>query len=172
MRVSYDAAVPSAEVALEAVSDDDASRYWPAADTAYAEIGESVQSAQDSAKNWGAGLTAIVSALGISGLLTSGSSVNSLSTLWKVIFGLAATVSAIANAVMLYQTNFASFGSPFIKDALISSDPGDADLDPLMQTDTSVRKLKWAVRAAAVAAAAALFAAGILLFATETASAK
>lgn len=165
LRVQYNA-TDSEKATLIPVSAEEASRCWPAADAAFAEATGSLTLAEASAKNWGAALTTILTLLGISGLLASRSSVQSLPSPWKVVFGIAAFVAVLSDALMLYQTNFASYGSPRITDALKSSDAENADLDPLMQARTSVRKLQIAVRAAAVSGISALFAAGILLFAS------
>ncbi len=141
---------------------------WPAADAAAAQVPKALTNAQASAKNWGAGLTAILTLGGIGALLTNESTVRSLNTFWQVMFGIAAFVAIIANGVMLYQSTIASCGSSRSADALQPSDLRDADLDPLIQARATVRKLRTAMLATAVAVAAGLFAAGILLYGTTT----
>lgn len=70
----------------------------------------------------------------------------------------------LADGVMLYQSDLATFGWPKIRAALKPSDQWNADLDPLTQATASVRKLHRSVWAAAISAMAALGAVGILLF--------
>jgi hypothetical protein len=156
------------ETTLTPVSAEEASHYWPAADAAAAEVPDSLATAQAAAKNWGAGLTAVLTLLGVGALFANRTSVQSLGTAAQVVFAALAFVAVVANAVMLYQSTFATYGSPSVKDALKPSDLWNADLDPLMQAAASMRRLQTSVWATGVAVVAALGAAGILLLASST----
>jgi hypothetical protein len=166
VRVLYDDAPQLAEI-LPA-GELEATYCWPAADAAAAQVPSALTNARASAKNWSAGLTAILTLGGIGALLTSESTVRSLNTFWQVMFGIFAFVAVIANGVMLYQTTIASYGSSRSADALRPSDLRDADLDALIQARATVKQLHTAILATAVAVLAALFAAGILLYGTTT----
>ncbi len=166
LAVTYDPNPKNREKAKVAVvSAEDASRCWPAADAAYAEVGQALTDAQTSAKGWGTAFTAMLTLLGVGGLVATRSSVQTLPTVWQVLFGITAFVALVADAVMLIESNFASFGSPGISQALPSSAPAYADLDPLMEAKSSTQRLRVSVGATAVAAVAASAAVGILLFA-------
>jgi hypothetical protein len=167
VRVLYDDDTAQAAVILPA-GELEAAYCWPAADAAAAQVPKALTNAQASAKNWGAGLTAILTLGGIGALLTNESTVRSLNTFWQVMFGIAAFIAVIANGVMLYQSTIASCGSSRSADDLRPSDLRDADLDLLIQARATVRKLRTAILATAVAVVAALFAAGILLYGTTT----
>lgn len=168
VRVRYTKQAEPAEIFP--AGDREAAYCWPAADAAAAQVPNALTNAQASAKNWGAGLTAILTLGGIGALLTNESTVRSLNTFWQVMFGIAAFVAVIANGVMLHQSTIASYGSSRTADALRPSDLRDADLDVLIQARATVKKLRTAILATVVAVVAALFAAGILLYGATTPS--
>jgi hypothetical protein len=166
VRVLYDDTAEPAVIL--AAGELEAAYCWPAADAAAAQVPRALTNAQASAKNWGAGLTAILTLGGIGALLTNESTVRSLNTFWQVMFGIAAFVAVIANGVMLYQSTIAGYGSARTADALRPSDLRDADLDGLIQARATAKKLRTAILATVVAVVAALFAAGILLYGATT----
>jgi hypothetical protein len=161
LRVTFDSA---GSPLLAVVPEDEASRVWPAAEEAASHVPTSLADAQATAKNWAAALTAVLTLLGAGSLLANRTTVQTLSRSWQLAFGVFAFAAVIANGVMLYQSNFASYGSPKINDALSASDPEVADLDPLVDAQVSVRKLQIAVRMTVLAVVCALIAIGILLF--------
>lgn len=169
VRVRYDSTSKD-KAFLSAVSPEDAFRCWPAADAAAAQVPASLTNAQAIAKNWGGALTAILTLLGITGLLANRTTVQTLGTFWQVLFGLFAFIAVVADGAMLYQSDLATFGSVKINKVLRPSDLQNADLDPLAQASTSVGKLQRSVWATVVAAVAALIAVGILLFASSGAA--
>jgi hypothetical protein len=152
---------------LAVVPRDEASRVWAAADDAASHVPTSLADAQGTAMNWAAALTAVLTLLGVGGLLANRTSVQTLDVFWQVMFGVFAFGAVAANAVMLYQSNFASYGSLNIDDALKASDPDVADLDPLVDAEVAVRRLQIAFRSTAWAVVCALIAIGILLFASS-----
>jgi hypothetical protein len=164
LHVTYQERDPS-PAQIDVVPAEQAYLYWPAADAAAAEVPTSLTTAQSAAKNWGGALTALVTLVGVGTLLGNRATVSTLSTKAQVCFGILAFLAVLADAVMLYQSDFAMFGSTRIKAALRPSDLRNADLDPLIQASLSVRKLQISVRATAVAVVMALGATGILLFA-------
>jgi hypothetical protein len=154
---------PRDKVRLSIVPFDEAVRSWPAAEAAFSEAVDAPSQAETSAKGWGTALTAMLTLLGVGGLLTGRTTVQALPSLWRWVFAAAAAVALCADAFMLYQSNFASFGSPRIERNLVASRPQHSDLDQLMEARTSSSRLQMAVRATAGAAAAAVVAVGVLL---------
>ncbi|MDQ6806049.1 MAG: hypothetical protein M3065_14030 [Actinomycetota bacterium] len=166
LRVSFNPKDPT-RTYLAPVPEHEAYHVWAAADNAASHVSTSLSDAQSAAKNWAAALTAVLTLLGVGGLLANRTTVQTLDAFWQVAFGLFAFGAVAANAVMLYQSNFASYGSPKIDDALKASDPDVADLDLLVDAKISVRRFQIAVRSTACAAVCALVAIGILLFASS-----
>ncbi len=151
-------------VQLEKVCAAKATRYWPAADAAAAEATDAPANAVASAKGWGAAFTAMLTLLGVGGLVSSRTTVQTLPTLSRLLFAVLAGLALLADAIMLYQSNTASFGSPRIRRNVLASRPLDADLDPFMEAKTSARRLRAAVLATIAAAVLAAGASAILLF--------
>jgi len=137
---------------------------WPAADAAAAEVPNALVTAQASAKNWAAGLAAILTVLGVGTLISNLSTVRSLDTALQVLFGFAAAIAVLTNGLMIYATTIASYGSFRSGDALRPSDLRNADLDPLLQARASEQQLRRAILWTAVAVIAALTAIAILLY--------
>ncbi len=164
LQVEYDDSSQPGQTYISIVDPEKAYRYWPAADAAAAEVPAALTTAQSAAKNWAGALTAILGLIGIGTLLGSRATIQSFSPLAEVLFGILAFIAVLADGVMLYQSDLATFGWPKIRAALKPSDQWNADLDPLTQATASVRKLHRSVWAAAISAMAALGAVGILLF--------
>jgi hypothetical protein len=164
LRVDYNDVTNRGHTDISVVPEWEAFHYWPAADAAAREIPASLTTARSAAKNWAGALTAILGLLGIGALLGSRSTIQNFSPRDEIIFGVLAFIAVLADGAMLYQSDLATFGWPRIRAALKPSDQWNADLDPLTQASASVRKLRRSVWAAAISAAAALGAVGILLF--------
>lgn len=164
LQVEYDDSSQPGQTYISVVDPEKAYRYWPAADAAAAEVPAALTTAQSAAKNWAGALTAILGLVGIGTLLGSRATIQSFSPMVEVLFGILALIAVLADGVMLYQGDLATFGWPQIRAALKPSDQWNADLDPLTQASASVRKLRRSVWAAVISAMAALGAVGILLF--------
>ncbi len=164
LQVEYDDSSRPGQTYISIVDPEKAYRYWPAADAAAAEVPAALTTARGAAKSWAGALTAILGLIGIGTLLGSRATLQSFSPLAEVLFGILALIAVLADGVMLYQSDLATFGWPRIRAALKPSDQWNADLDPLTQASASVRKLHRSVWAAVISAVAALGAVGILLF--------
>jgi hypothetical protein len=156
----------AAKVTIDPVAKEDKNIYrcWAAANAAAAEIPTALTNAQASAKNWAGALTALIALSGIGTLLGARSTVQSLDSAPKGLFGALASVALLANAIVLYQSDLAQFGPFNPARRLQPSDLRNADLDPLIEARNSIRRLRTAISAAAVSALAAVSAALILLF--------
>ncbi len=150
--------------AISAVEED--FKYWPAADAAAAEIPTALSTAQASAKNWAPALTALLTVLGAGAILANRTTVQTLDRTNQWVFAVLAGLAVLANVIMLYQSDFAQFGSPRLLDALRPSDLANADLNPLVEAGRSVARLRRAVRAAFLSGVAASAALGVLLLAS------
>jgi hypothetical protein len=166
LQVRYGDKGSDGSVRINSVPENVGHKFWPAADAAAAAIPSAATTAQASAKSWASALSALIAVVGVSALLNSRVTVTSLSHSDQVWFGICAGIAVLADAVMLYQSDFAQFGSPRIVSTLRSSDLRNADLDPLIEAKRSVRRLQNAVWAAFICGTAALAATAILLFAS------
>jgi hypothetical protein len=169
LRVNYFRDEHDNTVLLHPVKADEAFRYWLPAEDVTSAIPAALAAVQATAGKWQTALAALIAVLGISVVLSGGSTIAALDATWKILLAVAAAVAVISNLIMLYYSDLASLGFPGLRGARQKRSLINADLEPLTQVAATVKEIRIARSATAVALLGAIAAAGIFLFVSPAA---
>jgi hypothetical protein len=170
LAVNYDPTKRSATVLKLPVSAEDGSRVWQSADEVATAVSAALSSSQASATKWLTAYTSLLAVLGLAGVLAGRSTIQALGGGWQVLLAIAVLVALLGDIAMIALANYSSLGFPGLRAAPDHVELKNADLQPLLDAEASIKALRHARTATYVSACGALVAIGVFLFAPQPAA--